>query len=289
MTGERTGTLEVAGGVRLFFRSREVECSRGRLLAVHGLGEHSGRYERVARCAAAAGLDFYALDLRGHGRSQGRRGHASSFDRLLSDLDRFRRRTGSGESRLPTVMFGHSLGGLIVGRYVQEFGFPGLAGAVLVAPFLDLAMRPPAWKFWLANLANRLIPSLTMDNEIRAEVLFRTAEERTAHARDPLLHHRISARLWSEMRRQASILMRRAGQSRTPFLIQLPGGDRVVSTAASRDFSNRLGGETRVIEYEDAYHDLYRDPVADRAATDLARWLVETLEAGRGAGANVAV
>lgn len=289
MTGERTGTLEVARGVRLFFRSREMEGSRGRLLAVHGLGEHSGRFERVANCAAAAGLDFYALDLRGHGRSHGRRGHASSFDRLLSDLDRFRRRTGSGESRLPTVLFGHSLGALIVGRYVQEFGFPNLAGAVLVAPFLDLAMHPPVWKLRLADLAGRLIPSVTMDNEIRADVLFRTAEERTAYESDPLLHHRISARLWSEMRKQASILLRRARQSRTAFLVQLPGDDRVVSTAASLEFSTRLGGETQVIEYEDAFHDLYRDPLADRAAMDLAQWIEARLEAGGGAGADVAV
>jgi len=289
MTGERTGTLEVAGGVRLFFRSCEVDGPRGRLLAVHGLGEHSGRYGRLASCAEAAGLDFYALDLRGHGRSQGRRGHANSFDRLLSDLDRFRRRTGSGDSRLPTFIFGHSLGGLIVGRYVQEFGFPNFAGAILVAPFLDLAMRPPAWKLRLSDLANRLTPSITMDNGIRAEMLFRTAEERTAHGRDPLLHQRISARLWSEMRSQARVLVRRAGQSRTSFLIQLPGDDRVVSTAASWEFSTGLGGEARVIEYEDAYHDLYRDPVADRAATDLASWLEERLEAGGGAGADVAV
>jgi lysophospholipase len=275
--------------VRLFFRSRVEEDSRGRLLAVHGLGDHSGRYDRIASWAVAAGFDFYGLDLRGHGRSQGRRGHASSFDRLLSDLDRFRRRTGNRESELPTVLFGHSLGGLIVGRYVQEFGFPSLAGAVLVTPFVDLAMRPPDWKLRLSDLANRLMPSLTMDNEIRPQVLFRTAEERTAHERDPLVHHRISARLWGEMRRQARILVRRADQSRTPFLIQLAGDDQVVSTQASRDFAARLAGNTRVIEYEDAFHDLYRDPVAERAATDLAKWLDERLDGGGSAAADVAV
>ena len=88
-------------------------------------GEHSGRCGRFALCAEEAGLDYYALDLRGHGRSQGRRGHVGSFDRLLSDLDRFRRRTGNGGPASPTILLGHSLGGLIVGRYVQEFGFPG--------------------------------------------------------------------------------------------------------------------------------------------------------------------
>lgn len=289
MTDERTGRLEVSGGARLFFRCREVEEPRGRLLAVHGLGEHSGRLDRIAACANRARLDFFALDLRGHGRSPGRRGHASSFDRLLADLDRLRRRTGSGESKRPTFLLGHSLGGLIVGRYVQEFGFPGLAGSVLVTPFVDLAMRPSAWKIRVGDLADRLVPALTMDNEIRSDMLFRTPDEQALHANDPLVHHRVSARLWGEMRRQADILLRRAEQSRTPILFQLAGDDRVVSTAASRELATRFSGDTRVIEYEGAFHDLYRDPSAEVAATDLVEWIDEIMDGAGGAGAEVAI
>ncbi|MGB5526582.1 MAG: lysophospholipase [Gemmatimonadota bacterium] len=289
MTEERTGTLEVSGGARLFFRSRETDGSRGRLLAVHGLGEHSGRFGRIAACAAVAGLDYFALDLRGHGRSPGRRGHTGSFDRLLTDLDRLRRRTGTGEPKLPTFLLGHSLGGLIVGRYVQEFGFPSLAGAVLVAPYVDLAMSPPAWKLRLSDVADRLVPSLTMDNEIRADMLFRTEEEQAAHQDDPLVHHRLSARLWGDMRRQAAILVRRADQTRTPILVQVSGDDRVVSAAACHELASRFGGDTRVIEYEEAYHDLFRDPAADRAASDLVRWIGDILAGRGGAGVDAAV
>jgi alpha-beta hydrolase superfamily lysophospholipase len=70
---------------------------------------------------------------------------------------------------------------------------------------------------------------------------------------------------------------RDGGQSRTPVLIQLAGDDRVVSTAASRDLATRLGGATRVLEYDDAYHDLYLDPAGERAATDLVGWIEEIL------------
>jgi alpha-beta hydrolase superfamily lysophospholipase len=240
----------------------------------------------VAGCAAAAGLDFHALDLRGHGRSGGPRGHARSFEVLLADLDLFRRQVGNGKPKLPTFLLGHSLGGLIVGRYVQEFGFPGLGGAVLVVPFVDLAMRPPAWKLRLGGVADRLLPSLTMDNEIRAGMLLRTPGEIEAYESDLLVHHRVSARLWGEMRRQAGVLGRRAEQSRTPFLVQLAGDDRVVSTRAARELATRLGGEARIVVYEDAYHDVYHDPAAGEAADDLVRWLGERLEAGGGAGAG---
>lgn len=278
MIQERTGTVEGAGGVRLFFRIREPIDSRGRLLVVHGIGEHSGRYDRVADSALAAGLTFCAMDLRGHGRSQGRRGHARSFERLLQDLDRFRHRSGNGGSTGPIFLLGHSLGALIVGRYVQEFGFPDLAGAILVAPFVGLAMQPPAWKLRLGEMADRLAPALTLDNGIRSEDLFREAGEREMYDRDPLVHHRISSRLWGEMRRNSAVMMRKAGQSRAPYLVQIPGDDRVVSSMASRELADRLGGENRVLEYDGAFHDLYHDSAGERASTDLVGWLRQLLD-----------
>ena len=271
MIPERTGTVEGAGGVRLFFRIREPDDPCGRLLAVHGIGEHSGRFDRVADSALAAGLTFCAMDMRGHGRSQGRRGHARSFDRLLLDLDRFRRRSGDGEATGPIFLLGHSLGALVVGRYVQEFGFPDLAGAILVAPFVGLAMQLPVWKLRLGELADRLAPALTFDNGIRAE-------DRELYDRDLLVHHRISSRLWGEMRRNSAVMMRKAEQSRAPYLVQIPGDDRVVSSMASRELADRLGGESRVLEYDGAFHDLYHDPAGERASTDLVGWLRQRLD-----------
>lgn len=282
----RTGTLEAADGARLFTRIAELDHPRGRLLAVHGLGEHSGRLDRVARCAAAAEFDFCAFDLRGHGRSDGRRGHVRSFERLLSDLDAFRRHVADRDARLPTFVLGHSLGALAAGRYVQEYGFPSLAGAVLVTPFVDLAMRPSTWKLWLSRAVNPVLPWLVVDNEIRADMLFRSTAEQVEHEEDPLTHHRVSVRMWNEMRQAAGVLMGRAGQSRVPTLLQLAGEDRVVSTAAARDLGNRLGGDCRIIEYEHAFHDLYHDPAGEAAAADLVRWLDDRLEVGGGAGAH---
>ncbi len=289
MSDERTGTIEVAGRVRLFFRSRAAAEPRGRLLAVHGLGQHSGRLAGIAESAHRLDLDYYALDLRGHGRSPGRRGHAASFDRLLSDLDRLRRRTGDGEPRQPTFLLGHSLGGLVVGRYVQEFGFPSLAGAVLVAPFVDVARQPPAWKLRLGAVADRWIPALTLHNELPPEMLYRTAGEVTEHENDPLVHHRISARMWGEMLREGAILVDRARQSRVPVLIQAAGEDHAVSTAAALDLADAFEGESLAIEYEGAYHDLYRDPLAGEAATDLEEWVGRRLDEMGSADGNVAV
>lgn len=289
MTAGRSGSIEGAGGTRLHYRHQPVDDPAGRILAVHGLGEHSGRLDRLAECASGLRMDYQALDLRGHGRSDGRRGHARTIDLLLEDLDRFRRSADAGRPSLPTVWLGHSLGALLVGRYVQEFGFPGLAGAVLVAPFVRVALQPPAWKVRLGAVADRILPTLTLDNEIRADMLFRTPDEARAWREDPLVHQRISARLWGEMQRHAAVLVRRASQSRTPMLIQIAGDDRVVSVEAGRDFVSRLGGKVRVREYDGAFHDLYHDPASDEALADLAEWLRGVVVDGGSAKARGAV
>jgi lysophospholipase len=273
MPEDTHGYLDGIGGARLFYRAREVDNARGRLLVLHGLGEHSGRYGAVAAVARAASFDFYALDHRGHGKSRGRRGHVRSFDHLLQDVDRFRRRASQGRGSGPTFVLGHSLGGLIAGRYIQEFSFPGLTGAVLMAPFVQVAMRIPGWKSGLARAANALLPALTLDNGLREEDMFRDQAEQDRYRSDPLVHRRISARLWAEMLRNGEQLTERAAQVRLPVLFQLAGDDRVVNTDASRRVAQRMGVAAQVREYPDAFHDLYRDPLARSALGDVSEWL----------------
>ena len=283
MADEFTGTVEGAGGLRLFYRGRSAVDARGRLLAVHGLGDHSGRFEAVAAAAVERGLDFYALDLRGHGRSQGRRGHAAALDRLLQDVDRFRRRARAETSAKPTILLGHSLGGLVVGRYVQEFGFPGLYGAVLVAPFLEVALKPPAWKLRLGGIADRILPALTLGNEIAVDDQFRDVAERQRWLADPLVHDRISARLFNEMQRNARLFRSRVDQMRTPFLVLVPGDDRIVSASATVECTKRFGGPVDVRDYPGAFHALLQDPSTDRVIADISDWIEARLDHDGGA------
>lgn len=278
MVEESHGYVTGAGGLRLFYRAREIAGSRGRALVLHGLGEHSGRYGRLADFLNREGYDVYALDLRGHGRSQGRRGHVRCFEHMLQDVDRLRRRVcQQADGARATFVFGHSLGGLVAGRYVQEFCVPDLCGAILVAPFLRLEMELPGWKVRLGKVADRVAPALTLDNGLRETVLFREAGEREAYRVDPLVHRRISARLWAEMLRNAERFAARAADVRTPLLFQLPGDDRVVSSAASREAARCFSSAVEVREYPASFHALYHDPDAATGLTDLTRWLEHRL------------
>lgn len=275
----RHGYLDGVGGVRLFHRSWEPPAAEGAVLFVHGLGEHSGRYDALGRRLAAEGLAVHAPDLRGHGRSRGRRGAVRRMGDMLRDVDRLRRRITAEGLPAGVVTMGHSLGGLVVLRCLQELPSPDVRGAVAVAPFLAPAVRVPAWKLALGRAADRWLPGLTMDNELEAELLMRTADEREAYRTDPLVHGRISSRLWGEMLRHVERLREEVDRLDRPLLLQLPGSDRVVDGEATSRFARRLPGPVDVLRYPEAYHDLYHDPAAGTAADDAVAWIRERLGA----------
>ncbi len=280
MTEPAVGYLEGTGGVRVFYRAWEVADPAGCVLFVHGLGEHGGRYDRLAEVVGTLGLDLYSIDLRGHGRSQGRRGHVSDFACFLRDLDRLRRRAGRETTGRATFLVGHSLGGLVVGRYAEAFAPDGLRGVVFVTPFVETEMSIPGWKRSLGAAADRMIPALTMENGLNVEELFRRESDQRLYEEDPLVHHRISARLWGEMQRASPRLLADAHRLRVPVLLQLAGSDTVVSNSAARDFAARLASRPEVIEYEDAFHALYFDPRAEEALADLRGWLEQRMTDG---------
>lgn len=274
----RTGWIESPDGSRVFFRAWTRPDAGGRVLCVHGLGEHSGRYGGLADAIGEIGLELWALDMRGHGRTDGRRGHVGSIDDVLGDLDRLRERAEEDGAEAPIFVVGHSLGGLVVGRWLLSPGSAGVRAAVFVAPFVDVALEVPEWKRRLGAVADRLAPAVTLPNGLPLADLFRREEDRRAYDEDPLVHRRISARLWGEMGRGASRLVEETDGIRVPALFQLAGDDRIVSNAATRGLASGLGSRAEVVEYDGAYHALYHDPRAGEAFADLRAWLRERCE-----------
>jgi alpha-beta hydrolase superfamily lysophospholipase len=270
--------LEGVGGVRVSYRFWQSPEPSASVLCVHGLGEHSGRYQGLADTLAPLGLDLYAIDMRGHGLTQGKRGHVSHFELLLQDLDRLRRKADGRAASRGFFLVGHSLGGLVVGRYAEAFAPDGLRGIAFVAPFVDVALEVPAWKQSLGAAADRIAPGMTMDNGLDVETLFRLESDRSAYRDDPLVHRRISARLWGEMQRAAAGLVEEAARLRVPVLLQLAGEDMVVSNAASREFAARLPAEIEVREYDEAFHALFHDPRSPGILGDLGDWMTRRLE-----------
>ena len=274
------GRIE-SGRIPLHYRGWEATAPSAALLIAHGLAEHGGRYEATGRALAARGVSSWALDQRGHGRSGGRRGHAGRFDEFLDDLDRFRATVRDrSDSATPLFLLGHSMGGLVVLRYLEEH--PGaFRGAVVVSPWLGTAVAVPEWKTALAAVLTRVAPALPFRAGIPAEFLSHDPAVVAAYRTDPLVHDIITPRLFSEVRAAMARVFERADRIRVPLLFLLAGSDRIVDTGRSRAFTQRVrGAEVEVLVPEGAYHELLNEPEAGRYIMRILDWIGSRAVAG---------
>lgn len=258
--------------VQLRYSAWVPERAAAVLLIVHGLADHSRRYDHVGRALAAHGISTWAFDQRGHGRSGGRRGHADRFSQLLQDLGAFRahvaRHTDPGA---PLFLLGHSLGGLVTLRYLQET--PGaVVGAIVVSPWLATAMRLPRWKVGLAAVLERIAPALPVPAEIPAEYLSHDPAVVRSYRDDPLVHDRITPRLFAEVAAAMDHAGRHANRIGIPLLFLLAGEDRIVDTERSRAVAASIdGAEVHVLD--GLYHEVLNEPGAAIQIDSIADWI----------------
>ncbi len=260
-------TLTSRDGTSLFLRTWAGDAPAGELLFVlHGYGEHSGRYDHVARHFAALGYNVAALDLRGHGKSGGQRGHVNAFSEWLDDTDAglsAARKTYS-QARSVTVV-AHSMGGLVALRHLLER--PGAFNRYVVsAPFFGVAMPVPAWKSTLGKLMSRIYPGLSMPSGIPAEFVSHDPEIVAKYNSDELNHHVATARFYTEALASAAWVTDNLGKLATPGLWLVAGEDNVSDSRLMKAAHARITASTpRLIEYPGFYHEMFNEPPADRA------------------------
>ncbi len=268
------GFFEGVGGLRLYYRAWELPRARAAIAIVHGLGDHSGRYDAVAHRLGAYGFSTFAMDLRGHGLSDGRRGHVKRFGAYLQDVDRFRRELhGLVDVGTPLFLFGHSMGGLITLRYLEEFDAP-FRGGIIVSPWLATVLPVPRWKVTLSGALNRLLPALPFNSGLDAAHLSRDPAVVLAYRDDPLVHSRITPRLFSEASSAMGLALQRTDRIRVPLLFLLAGDDRIVSTQKSHAFARSLAAKSVSIHvYPDFFHEVLNEPARPEAVHDLRDWV----------------
>lgn len=239
-----------------------------RLLIVHGLAEHSGRYEHVGRHFAAAGIDAHGIDLRGFGGSGGRRAWVDRWADHHDDLEARVAVLRAMTPSVPFVLYGHSLGGLVALGYVLDArSQPDLL--VLSAPAVSAAIA--AWQRAMVAVLSRVAPGTRIANRLPVGILSRDPAVHDDYVADPMNEHRSTMRLgaaaMAEQRRVVAALDRLA----IPTLVIHGGDDRLVPTASSEAFEGVAGVERRV--YEGGRHELHNDLEKDRVLDDVVAWI----------------
>lgn len=264
-------------GARLALRRVEpASAPRALILLLHGFGDHSGRYAHVAEFLAARGCAVWALDQRGHGRSPGPRGHMTRFAQFLADVAALRRRAAA-EVAAPQVLLGHSFGGLVALRYL-ETAPQGLAGTVVTSPWIDTAMRAPAWKLALARTLAGPLPSLGMSTGLDTAHLSTDPAVGQAARSDPLYHHRMTPAAWREIQAAQAAVVAEKDRIAGPLLVLLAADDRIISRPAAEALARTLPAETVV--YDGMFHEILNERDRARVLGDMGAWLDRVLAEG---------
>jgi acylglycerol lipase len=267
---------QTSDGILLSAYRWAPEEPQGNVCLVHGLGEHSARYAHVANLLNQAKYTFVAFDLRGHGQSQGPRGHSPSLEHLYEDITTLIDKLKSENPDLPTFLYGHSLGGMLVLGYAARLS-PDLAGIISTGPLLRPGFEPPAWKLPLGRLMRSLMPTFSMSNELDRPGLSRDAEVVHAYNTDPLVHDRISAQLGVDMLEEGLWLLRNVPTLKIPTLLMHGSLDRICSPEGSRQYAETAGELMTLKMWEGLYHEIHNEPEKDQVIQYLIQWLNERI------------
>lgn len=266
--------IDAADGTRLFCRDWLVPGATAAVQMVHGLGEHGGRYGALARLFNEAGFSARICDHRGHGNSGGRQGSLVRPDDLLQDLkqsfDDFTRR-----AQCTTILFGHSMGGLVAARFATG-GFSPVRALALSSPALALDLSP--WQKLLLAASSAIAPGLSLPTALPAARISHDQAQVLAYRRDPLNHGKIAPRMLNFMLDAMHHAARDAGAFTRPVLLQVAGDDAFVAPRGSRAFFEALpAGRKSLHWYDTAYHEIFNEDAARRgqAMADLRQWLAQ--------------
>jgi acylglycerol lipase len=264
--------------VHIYWQTWQPEDgARAILVLAHGLGGHSSRFGHVAEALTAGGYGLYALDFRGFGKSEGKRGHVPGYESLLDDYGLLIGVAHNAHPGAKVFIYGHSMGGQVALNYALRRP-EGLAGVIASSAWLKLAHQPPGWKVTLARLLSERAPQFALGNGMDTNALSRVPAVVEAYNNDPLVHDRISARLGQEMFDGADYALEHASELTIPVLLLHGSGDRICDLAGTRLFYERAGSDDKTFrEYEGMYHEVHNDPEQEQVFADVLEWLAAHL------------
>ncbi len=246
---------------------------------VHGFGEYSERYDNWAMRFAEKGFVVHAIDYRGHGKSDGKRGYINSFDDFLKDVDVLIKESKKLYPSLPQFIYGHSLGGNIVTNYIFKKEHQ-LTGAVISSPWYKLAFNPSSLMLILARIMNKLYPKFTQNSNLEVIGLTHDKDIIDQYIKDPLIHEKISVRMFFEIYNAGHWVLENTEYINLPVLIQHGNDDNITSYKASKVFFEKAKDQRKNIDYkewEGLYHELHNELEKDGIFDFVNDWISKKL------------
>lgn len=268
--------MQTKDSIQLHTQSYPVASPKGVIAIVHGLGEHGARYAHWAKYFNEANFACVTLDLRGHGKSEGKRGFAPNFETLWDDVDYFLAEVRKTFPTIPLFLYGHSLGGCIVLSYFLHRK-PRLTGIIATSPFITLGFKPSAFMIAMGKLMNKIYPGFTQDNQLNTKHISRDAAVVEAYENDPLVHSKLSSGLGVGMLTQGEFIHHYKGNIETPMLLMHGSEDKLTNPEGTKAFYNNTTGTRTLKIWDGLYHETHNEPEQREVFAYQLQWIENVL------------
>lgn len=264
-------------GLMLHTQVFPTEDARAGVVIVHGYGEHSGRYTHVIAALNDAGYSAYALDHRGHGRSEGLRGYVDQMDYVIDDLHAYIAHEVSAiNGTLPLFILGHSMGALITLAYgIRHAEADGIAGLIASAPpvIADANISPAL--VWIGELLNCIVPTRPLADTVPLSTLSHDPAVLRAFEQDPLTYKgKMRVGTGIQINHSARWVRDHLGELRLPLLLVHGEADAAVTVQGSRlAYAQAASIDKKLITYPDLYHEIMNEPQQAEVLGDIIAWL----------------
>lgn len=268
-------TFSNQDGQSLFGRAwaSPEKLAKGVVYLFHDLGEHTGRYDSLEKILAQAGYHLAGFDLRGHGLSQGPRGHAPSLSHLLADCQLFITETARYfRADLPRFLFGHGMGGnLVIHNGLQHP--EDISGAIVTSPALKLARFQHKTRITLIRILASTLPQLTLTRRLETVALSQNPAIVKAYQDDVFNHDKFSARMGWILHESGLTALESAARWSLPLLLMHGTDDCISSFESSQNFAMQAGNQVEFVPWNGFYHDLLNDFGSDQVIKRMITWL----------------
>ncbi len=247
-----------------------VTDPRGCTILVHGLGDHINRYKDLAEYFNSNNYSFLGVDLPGHGRSPGKRGHIRDFGQYNEIISSMAKWIREREGDIPLILYGHSLGGNIALNYLLYSN--DIKRGIITSPWLKLSFEPPRLKMIIASIVSRILPSLLQPSGLDPAYMCSDEAVVNEYRIDSYVHSSISVGLFTSATKTASKLLEGKVELQKRVLIMHSDKDRITSAEGSAIFAGQNSMADLKI-WNKGYHEIHNEPFRDEVLSYIINWL----------------